>query len=48
MITLTPDPTGVVYEPGRELNITCEATDTFGGTVEWLFQLDIGIYEAIS
>ena len=38
MISITPDPTGVVYEPGRELIILCEATDTFGGSVEWTSQ----------
>ena len=35
MITITPDSTGVVYEPGRELIILCEASNTFGGNVEW-------------
>ena len=51
-ITMTPNSTGVVYESGRELNITCEATNTFGGTVEWMSRgepvLDIGIHGAIS
>ena len=35
VITITPDSTGVVYEPGRELIIMCEATNTFGGNIEW-------------
>ena len=38
VITVTPDSTGVVYEPGRELVIMCEARDTFGGSVEWTSQ----------
>ena len=38
MISITPDSTGVIYEPGRDLIIICEASDTFGGSVEWTSQ----------
>ena len=52
VITVTPDSTGVVYEPGRELVIMCEARDTFGGSVEWTSQgepvLSIGTWSDVS
>ena len=52
MITITPDSTGVVYEPGRELIILCEASNTFGGDVEWTSQgepvLDIGMWSNVA
>ena len=52
VISITPDPTGIVYEPGRELIIMCEASDTFGGSVEWTSQgdpvLSIGTWSDVS
>ena len=49
VITITPDSTGVVYEPGRELIVLCEASNTFGGDVEWTSPvLDIGMWSIVT